>query len=179
MTMSHANVEKRNIPPQGQTTLLNGWAQVPNLLGTNEALHLRTIRHETFRATEDQVSQARQVTQQTLLDHPAAEIAVLLVSELTSNCVRHSGSRFFTLAITRTFDEALHVKVIDEGRNGLPRLLGGDLADESGRGIRLVDTLAKQWGITRRRGAGMAVWFDIDEELPEGWLDLFMSEEPG
>jgi anti-sigma regulatory factor (Ser/Thr protein kinase) len=176
MTMSRTEFEKRSVPLQGQTGGPNGWILVPNLSETNEEPHVRTLRHETFRATEDQVSRARHVTQQTLLDHPAAEIAVLLVSELSANSIRHSGSRFFTLAITRTFDESLHVKVIDEGHNGLPRLLGGDLADESGRGIRLVDTLAKQWGITRRRGAGMAVWFDVDQDLPEGWLDLFMSD---
>ncbi|MFG1879934.1 ATP-binding protein [Sphaerisporangium sp. NPDC049003] len=173
MTTSHA--ESMSVPPQ-TSGLLSGWTLIPNSRETDDVLRVRTIRHETFHATEDQVSQARHVTQQTLLDHPAAEIAVLLVSELTSNSIRHSGSRFFTLAIIRTFDEELHVKVSDEGHNGLPRLLGGDLTDESGRDIRLVDTLSKQWGITRRRGSGMAVWFDVDEDLPEGWLDLLIPD---
>ncbi|MEV6987285.1 hypothetical protein AB0M95_39340, partial [Sphaerisporangium sp. NPDC051017] len=44
----------------------SGWALVPNPPVAGEAVRVRTFRRETFRATGDQVSQARRVTQQTL-----------------------------------------------------------------------------------------------------------------
>ncbi|GGK78210.1 hypothetical protein Sme01_23170 [Sphaerisporangium melleum] len=177
MTMDQAESATGHVSVGELSGAPSGWSLVPNPPVAGEALRVRTFRRETFRATGDQVSCARQVTQQTLLDHPAAEIAVLLVSELTSNSVRYSGSSFFTLAIVRTFTEDLHIKVMDEGNNGLPRLLRDDQGAESGRGMRLVDALAKQWGITRRRGDGMAVWFDVDEKLPETWVDLLLVGE--
>jgi anti-sigma regulatory factor (Ser/Thr protein kinase) len=122
----------------------------------------RMLRHGTFKATRDQVALARRLTQETLANHPAVDVAVLLVSELTTNCVQHSGSSFFTVVIARTLDCTLHINVIDEGCKGLPHLHYGELEDERGRGIRLVDQFAKRWGITREQGAGMAVWFALD-----------------
>ncbi|MET8139462.1 ATP-binding protein [Sphaerisporangium sp. NPDC005288] len=177
MTMDQAGAVEGHVAVGELIGAPGGWSLVPNPPVAGEALRVRSVRRETFRATGDQVSCARRVTEETLLDHPAAEIAVLLVSELSSNSVRYSGSSFFTLAIVRTFAEDLHIKVMDEGNNGLPRLLRDDQGAESGRGMRLVDVLAKQWGITRRRGDGMAVWFDVDEKLPETWVDLLLVGE--
>jgi anti-sigma regulatory factor (Ser/Thr protein kinase) len=121
----------------------------------------RALREQTFRAAKDQIACARQFTQDALADHPAVDVAVLLVSELTTNSVLHSRSSDFTLEITRTEDDDLHVIVFDSGRGGLPQLLDGGPADEGGRGVRLIDGLATRWGVMREREAGMAVWFDL------------------
>jgi anti-sigma regulatory factor (Ser/Thr protein kinase) len=128
-------------------------------------------------ATNNQVAEARKITHEAVTEHPSCDIAVLLVSELMTNSVVHSGSHFVTLVITTTIDGDLHVSVIDEGRGGLPHLLPGGPHDEHGRGIELVDRLAKRWGITRERPPGMTVWFELDKCPPEAWLNVLMTDD--
>ncbi|MEV5412597.1 ATP-binding protein [Thermopolyspora sp. NPDC052614] len=139
-------------------------------------LDLSLIKCATFAATKDHVAAARRLAQEALIDHPAGELAVVLISELATNAVRHSGAMHFTLTINQDADGDLYIKVIDEGLNGLPQLYDEDPDDEGGRGIRLVETLTKRWGITRERGAGMAVWFHIDEQASEAWLNLLLPD---
>jgi Histidine kinase-like ATPase domain len=81
---------------------------------------------------------------------PAADDAVLGVSELASNAIRHSrsgqGGRFQVL-VWRGHVSAC-VAVIDDGarRGPAPRAHGpGELA-ESGHGLRVVVELAANWG---------------------------------
>jgi anti-sigma regulatory factor (Ser/Thr protein kinase) len=120
----------------------------------------KTIRTETFPATPDQVARVRQVVKETIADHPASDATVLLASELAANAVRYSGSEFFGLVIVCTGDADLRVAVFDEGQRGFPCLQEQTLERESGRGLRLLDTMALRWGITRQRGTGTAIWFD-------------------
>src|SRR5690606_37482990 len=83
-------------------------------------LNLGVIKCATFAATKDHIAAARRLARETLVDHPAGELAVVLISELATNAVRHSGSRSFTLIISQNAKGELYVKVVDEGRNGLP-----------------------------------------------------------
>jgi anti-sigma regulatory factor (Ser/Thr protein kinase) len=129
-------------------------ATLPNITVTT------TIRTETFPATPDQVARVRQVVKETIADHPAFDTTVLLASELAANAVRYSSSEFFGLVIAGTGDAGLRVAVFDEGHSGFPCLQEETLEDESGRGLRLLDTMALRWGITRQRGTGIAIWFD-------------------
>ena len=87
------------------------------------------------------------------------KIATLLVSELTSNAVRHGGGQpgsWIGLTITDT-GPFVRVAVCDHSP-------GLDLAeiDRSGHrgGLFLLDTLAYDWGI-ERNAAGTEVWFEI------------------
>ncbi|WP_214409409.1 ATP-binding protein [Sphaerisporangium fuscum] len=125
---------------------------------------LYVLRHETFKAALDQISLARRLVEEALAGHPAAEVAILLVSELTANSVQHSGSTSFTVVIAITSDHSIHVNVIDDGYDGLPQLLYGEFEDEHGCGIRFVDQFAKRWGVTRERAVGMAIWFALETE---------------
>jgi anti-sigma regulatory factor (Ser/Thr protein kinase) len=120
----------------------------------------QVIRNEIFPAARDQISRARKVIKEAIGDDPALDTVVLLVSELATNSVLHSGSSFFGLLVTRVAGGDLRVAVTDEGRRGLPRLQQQAPANESGRGMHLMDTLAQRWGITRQAGVGVAVWFD-------------------
>jgi anti-sigma regulatory factor (Ser/Thr protein kinase) len=87
------------------------------------------------------------------------KIATLLLSELTSNAVRHGGGgpgSWIGLTITDT-GPFVRVAVCDQGP-------GFDLAEIDWRGHRgglfLLDTLAYDWGI-ERNAAGTEVWFEI------------------
>ena len=138
------------------------------------------LGYDTFRADRDQVAWARKITRESVVDHPAGEVAVLLASELITNAVVHSASEFVTLAIYGTTEDDLRVCVIDEGRGGLPLLLAGAVDDENGRGVQMMDQLAKRWGVERERGRGMTVWFELDKFPPEAWFDdLTVEDEDG
>jgi hypothetical protein len=62
------------------------------------------------------------------------------------------------------FADRVRVEVSDETSRG-PVPAGGDLLDESGRGVPLMDALSDRWG-TSPHGAGKVVWFELD--LPAG-----------
>ncbi|MGP4044611.1 SpoIIE family protein phosphatase [Streptomyces sp. 2A115] len=81
----------------------------------------------------------------------------LLVSELITNAVRHSHSRPIELRLVR--GDTLLVEVADDDHT-LPTLLSAGPLDESGRGMRVVTTLAREWG-TSRTGSGKTVWFEL------------------
>ena len=79
---------------------------------------------------------------------------VLIASELVTNAVNH-GRPPITLRLSRTTSELL-LEVIDAAGH-VPRVLRPGPADDHGRGLHLVSTLAQKWG-TRRAEHGKAVW---------------------
>ncbi|MFJ8629721.1 SpoIIE family protein phosphatase [Streptomyces sp. NPDC093568] len=86
-----------------------------------------------------------------------AEPAELMVSELVTNAVRHSHGRPVELRLVR--GDTLLCEVDDDDHE-LPTLLSAGPQDEAGRGLRVVSTLAREWG-TSRRNAGKTVWFEL------------------
>jgi anti-sigma regulatory factor (Ser/Thr protein kinase) len=121
-----------------------------------------TIQSGTFPATPDQVARLREVIKEALAGHPSLDTMVMLASELAANAVRHSGSAFFGLVISRRAERGLRLAVFDEARSGFPRLGEASVEATSGRGLQLLDKIADRWGITRSPGTGIAVWFDAD-----------------
>ncbi|WP_327433265.1 ATP-binding SpoIIE family protein phosphatase [Streptomyces sp. NBC_01236] len=86
-----------------------------------------------------------------------ADSAELMVSELVTNAVRHAHSRQIELRLVR--GDTLLCEV-DDDDNTLPTLLSAGPGDEFGRGLRVVSTLAREWG-TSRTSAGKTVWFEL------------------
>lgn len=84
--------------------------------------------------------------------------AAVMVSELATNSVRHAASGF-TVSVDRT-TELITVAVADPGP-GEPRMRAPKPTDGSGRGLRIVNALADQWGIKTNPGPGKSVWFTI------------------
>ncbi|HEX6470520.1 MAG TPA: ATP-binding protein [Streptosporangiaceae bacterium] len=142
-------------PPDGAGA---PWSVIAVVLG-GAVRTPRTLRCETFPATTDQVGRARRAARQALGDHPQGEQAVLLVSELTTNVVRHSrGARSFTLVIAETDDRDVWVAVADDAvGDTIPQLCLAGPTDTGGRGLRIIDRLATRWGITRAQQR-CAVW---------------------
>ncbi len=95
--------------------------------------------------------------------HPCGEVAVLLVSELFSNSLRHSRSGVpgGTITITVTAGGGLiRVEVTDRSGPGVPQPRPDAGGEEGGRGLRLVERLAAGWGW--RQGGGRTVtWFEL------------------
>lgn len=97
-------------------------------------------------------------------DHPCADAAVLITSELVTNSVLHSASRHPDGTITITVAEVgygLRIEVTDDGGDALPtlRLAGGD--DEAGRGLELVDALAARWESRRDSAGKTTTWAEL------------------
>ncbi|MFI1166233.1 SpoIIE family protein phosphatase [Streptomyces sp. NPDC020801] len=86
-----------------------------------------------------------------------ADPAGLMVGELVTNAVRHSHGRPVELRLVR--GDTLLCEVEDDDHD-LPTLLSAGPMDESGRGLRVVSTLAREWG-TSRTGTGKTVWFEL------------------
>ncbi|MDQ1035144.1 serine phosphatase RsbU (regulator of sigma subunit)/anti-sigma regulatory factor (Ser/Thr protein kinase) [Streptomyces sp. V3I8] len=86
-----------------------------------------------------------------------ADTAELLVGELVTNAVRHSHSRPVDLRLVR--GDTLLCEVGDDDHT-LPTLLSAGPLDDAGRGLRVVSTLAREWG-TSRTDSGKTVWFEL------------------
>jgi anti-sigma regulatory factor (Ser/Thr protein kinase) len=90
------------------------------------------------------------------------EDAVLLVSELATNVVRHTRSARFLYGVGLV-DGCLRLEVHDQHRTagGLPCHAPGP-DDEGGRGLLLVQQLADAWGVDRSPlTGGNAVWVTL------------------
>jgi serine/threonine-protein kinase RsbW len=128
--------------------------------GTEEA---RRNLQLTLPATDHAVRQARQATRAALAAWRLAyleETAVLLVSELVTNAVRHARD---TGTITLQLASAgawLRMEVQDADPQWPQPRTPAD-RDESGFGFVLVDSLASHWGV-RETPAGKAVWAELD-----------------
>ncbi|WP_369172097.1 SpoIIE family protein phosphatase [Streptomyces sp. R28] len=81
----------------------------------------------------------------------------LLVSEVVTNAVRYA-TRPVTLRLLRT--DVLRCEVGDDVPQ-LPRLRQARATDEGGRGLYLVNRLARRWGATRL-STGKVVWFELN-----------------
>jgi anti-sigma regulatory factor (Ser/Thr protein kinase) len=123
-----------------------------------------TRASRSFPAWPESVPVARRYVSETLDRVPTelCQTAALLVSELATNVVRHSGAGEFVVELDNLPEEGrLWVGVTDTG-TGLPVLRPPSLTAEHGRGMRLVATLADRWGAGRRRGTtGKTVWFEL------------------
>ena len=87
-----------------------------------------------------------------------AESVTLLVSEVVTNAVVHASSDVEVL-IRLTSDAAV-VEVTDTSDVApLPREAADDAT--SGRGMALVDALARSWGVRPAPGGGKTVWFEV------------------
>ena len=84
--------------------------------------------------------------------------ALLLVSELVTNAVRH-GAPPITMHVACDHNTGMTVRVSDT--NPAPPTGGtADHEQESGRGVGLVDLLSDDWGVEAAE-AGKAVWFRL------------------
>jgi anti-sigma regulatory factor (Ser/Thr protein kinase) len=105
------------------------------------------------------VGAARRYVRDVLRDHPPAQVDAveLMVSELATNSVKHAHSSFKV-----SIDDArgeIRVEVRDTGR-GQPVLRSPAPLEPSGRGLRIVEALARAWG-TVDSPHGKTVWFTL------------------
>ena len=93
------------------------------------------------------------------------ETAVLLVSELVGNVLRHARARALAMALYLDLEvSSLLIEVHDtDPHEPRPRTPG--TLDESGFGFVLIEALAGNWGV-RQTEIGKAVWVELDAGQP-------------
>ncbi|MER5255024.1 MULTISPECIES: ATP-binding protein [unclassified Streptomyces] len=112
------------------------------------------------------------------VDEPLAETLILLISELVTNAVVHTGCpAVLRMRLPDVLDAAeeeagaagagpgtVRVEVADtSARPPRPRHAEGD--DTNGRGLELVDGLADRWG-WQAEGTGKSIWCEVDRCEP-------------
>ncbi|MEV5412917.1 ATP-binding protein [Thermopolyspora sp. NPDC052614] len=120
--------------------------------------------NRVFTAVPEQVGRARHFAREVVGEEHARSYEVeLVVSELAGNAVRHGGQgagREFEVSMA-VGGGAIIVAVRDGGLTGTPRAGTCDTESDSGRGLALVETVARRWGF-HRDPAGTVVWAELD-----------------
>lgn len=88
-----------------------------------------------------------------------SSVVELLVSELVTNAIEHAHSG--GSVTVRALRSGLRVEVADDSPR-LPSLVPSAPDDPSGRGLLIVDRLARRWGADPMPD-GKVVWFDVDD----------------
>jgi anti-sigma regulatory factor (Ser/Thr protein kinase) len=90
--------------------------------------------------------------------------AELLVSELVTNAVLHARSE--TRVTVEREGTTVRVSVCDDSQ-ARPRLRNYGPEAVTGRGLVIVDRIAKRWGV-EPSDAGKCVWFEIEDRSRVG-----------
>jgi anti-sigma regulatory factor (Ser/Thr protein kinase) len=124
-----------------------------------------TAPHEqAFPAHADQAGAARAFLAAILAGWPAADDAVLCLSELVTNAITHSRSRqpggHFTVR-AHLHGQRLRVEVRDQGGPWhSPARASAD--EQNGRGLLIVGQLASRWACGGHSQHGWTVWYEIN-----------------
>jgi anti-sigma regulatory factor (Ser/Thr protein kinase) len=86
------------------------------------------------------------------------EVAILLTSEVVTNAVRHT-TESIRLELSLGADGALVVETTDD-HPARPFVKPTSTTREGGRGMLMVERLARRWGV-RPAGGHKVVWFEV------------------
>jgi anti-sigma regulatory factor (Ser/Thr protein kinase) len=85
------------------------------------------------------------------------EDAALLASELVANAIQHAGG---PIEVRAERDNGHLVVQVADGSSETPRVQRPDPWTERGRGMAMVEAVARDWGVSSHP-AGKVVWFRI------------------
>lgn len=96
------------------------------------------------------------------IPHDIVDEAEIVVSELVSNAIRHARPLSDgTLRVHwKVKGPVVEVEVTDGGGDTMPRPAPRTIWAPSGRGLRIVRSLAHEWGVTEDR-SGCTVWASL------------------
>ncbi|MCG5213135.1 ATP-binding protein [Streptosporangium soli] len=102
---------------------------------------------------------ARRLVRDHLGRDELADDCALIVTELVTNAVLHGGT---AVRLTLTAHERrVYAEIADDGA-GRPRASVADLDATGGRGLLIVGTLARDWGVVADPDGGKVVWFVLE-----------------
>ena len=176
------------VPERGRPRL--GWCETSRVTGNSEDVPLATVLRLTLAAHPASVPAARHfITDGCRAWRRDAFVddAALCVTELASNAVLHSGSRFFTVTLACT-PGGLRLTVSDQGDvpvaavvpRSVPTSAAAnsdlDMAAATGRGLVLVSLIAAAWGV-EESASGTQVWAELaDRQSDEPVAPVLTAE---
>jgi anti-sigma regulatory factor (Ser/Thr protein kinase) len=141
------------------TRYIEAESRVDSRMGHRRSPKLNCLLTRTFRSDSQAPGSARQALKSLngSIDPEIAEDVRLLVSELVTNSLRHTGSTSIEVEVWGS-DEVVRVDVCDHGAgfdvSGPPRP-----GKASGWGLFMVDRLADRWGVDTN--GDTHVWFEL------------------
>ena len=119
-------------------------------------------------STESVPAARRFVRDQMIDSDTVADIdtASLLVTEIVTNAVLHAIAPM-TLGVEVGAD-VVRIEVRD-GSQLPPRVHAFSPSAATGRGLRLLESLAVRWGVRPEAGGGKAMWFEVGESSDSAW----------
>lgn len=124
-----------------------------------------------FGPDPDSAKRARLALEEVLasaaVDPEATANALLVLSEIITNVIRHARTDFTVRAEVK--DRTLRVEVLDYDPRP-PMLQSVDAASTSGRGLHMVAVIASSWGWSAAEGeaeSGKVVWAELSLEPTE------------
>ncbi|MBC7290669.1 MAG: ATP-binding protein [Actinotalea sp.] len=127
--------------------------------GQSSAAHL----HLVLRGGAGTVRAARRAVQEWAGDRGATaadqHVLALLTTEVVSNAVRH-GPGDADVRLEAAQERGQFVVRVHDTAGGMPVLRRQPPEAVGGRGVQIIDHLASDWGVERRRG-GKVVWFRV------------------
>ncbi|HSI93660.1 MAG TPA: ATP-binding protein [Jiangellaceae bacterium] len=130
-----------------------------------EASSLRAALRVPLSTAAGEVSRARRMVSEWIRDHAvraSEENAVLLVSELVTNALRH-GRPPMELRIRPLRAGGIRLEVLDSAGDDLPIRNLPQPDAVTGRGVGIVAALSNRWG-SEPVAAGKLVWAEIDPD---------------
>ena len=94
------------------------------------------------------------------------DAAMLCVTELVANVSRHTGARHCVVTV-RDAPHSVVIEVGDTDVDELPSVEPWSAEAEHGRGLRIVNALAREWGVRRRPERGKFVWLELCDAQPD------------
>ncbi len=117
---------------------------------------LEALYAGVFPGIPEQIAKARGQVREFLDGCPAADDAVLIISELATNAALHSLSRngVFTVRVKR-YGTCVYLEVEDAGGPWIPAP-----PDDRPHGLDIISKLARTWGV--RESPGRIVWATVN-----------------
>lgn len=95
-----------------------------------------------------------------LTDEDLRHAALLVVSELVTNALRHGGGAEMQLELRLTPGH-LRIGVRDTATEALPAARSAEDDEETGRGLAIIDGVSDQWGVEHLGARGKRVWAQL------------------
>ena len=89
--------------------------------------------------------------------------AELMVSELVGNAIVHAGTQ---ISVTVRCTAERTVVEVHDGSPVMPEPRAHEPLRPGGHGLRIVEALARRWGVKSCAGNGKTVWFEVGPSAP-------------
>jgi anti-sigma regulatory factor (Ser/Thr protein kinase) len=114
---------------------------------------------QEYEASADTVADARQLAR-AVIEETGARVPELdlVISELAANAVRHARTHY---RVEIAVEGGTVVVGVHDGSSALPQMRTPGPGDGGGRGLLIIESIARRWGVQPIDGDGKTVWAEL------------------